>query len=34
MNKLGIKACQRLASREKEKKDVNQEGENMANRDY
>ena len=34
MNKLGIKAYQRLISREREKKDVNQEGENIANRDY
>ena len=34
MNKLGLKADQRQAKREKEKKDVNQIGENIANRDY
>ena len=34
MNKLGLKAEQRQAKREKEKKDVNQIGENIANRDY
>ena len=34
MNKLGLKADQRQAKREKEKKDVDQIGENIANRDY